>query len=125
MRPNPREFSEIPLRALIAQDVDNLFAVGRCISADWHGLGGARIIATSMTTGQAAGNAAALAVKNQQTAPEVDGRAVRELQKQQNVPLDKPLEGYWGKIRDMEGELGVTLDMAVVIDKDGRSSFQS
>lgn len=125
VRPNPREFSEIPLRALIAQDVDNLFAVGRCISADWHGLGGARIIATSMTTGQAAGNAAALAVKNQQTAPEVDGRAVRELQKQQNVPLDKPLEGYWGKIRDMEGELGVTLDMAVVIDKDGHSSFQA
>ena len=78
-----------------------------------------------MTTGQAAGNAAALAVKNQQTAPEVDGRAVRELQKQQNVPLDKPLEGYWGKIRDMEGELGVTLDMAVVIDKDGHSSFQA
>ena len=47
------------------------------------------------------------------------------MQKKQNVPLDKPLEGYWAKIRDMEGDLAVTLDMAVVIGKDGRSSFQS
>ena len=125
VRPNPREFSEIPLGALIAQDVDNLFAVGRSMSADWHGLGGARVIATSMTTGQAAGNAAAWAIKNRTTAPDVDGRAVREMQKKQNVPLDKPLEGYWAKIRDMEGDLAVTLDMAVVIGKDGRSSFQS
>lgn len=125
VRPNPREFSEIPMRALIAQDVDNLFAAGRSMSCDWHGIGGARIIATSMTTGQAAGNAAALCVKHHITAPAVDGRIVREMQKEQNVPLDKPLEGYWGRIRDMEGELGVSLDMALVIGKDGRTSFQA
>ena len=64
-------------------------------------------------------------MKHHITAPAVDGRIVREMQKEQNVPLDKPLEGYWGRIRDMEGELGVSLDMALVIGKDGRTSFQA
>lgn len=124
VRPNPREFSEIPVRALIATEVDNLFAAGRNLSADWHAIGGARIVATSMTTGQAAGNAAAWCVKHQATAPETDGKAIRQMQKEQGVPLDQPLEGYWAEVRDMEGELAVSRDMCVVKAPSGETSFQ-
>lgn len=124
-RPNPRCFCEIPYRSLVAKGIDNLLSAGRCLSADWDAIGGVRIIATSMTTGQAAGNAAALCVKRGVTAPELDGREVREMQKAQGVPLDEPLKGYWGDIRDMEGELVVKYDMAMVRKNDGHTSFQN
>jgi FAD dependent oxidoreductase len=50
---------EIPLRCLRARDVDNLFAVGRCMSATHEALGSARVIGTCLATGAAAGAAAA------------------------------------------------------------------
>lgn len=123
-RQNPRCFCEIPLRSLIARDIDNLFAAGRCLSADWHAVGAVRVIATSMTMGQAAGNAASWAVSHQCAARDVDGRAIREIQKEQGVPLDRPLEGYWAKVRDMEGETIVAGDMAMILGKDGHFSFE-
>lgn len=125
VRPNPREFSEIPLRALVAENIDNLFGVGRNFSADWHAIGGSRVIATCMTTGQAAANAAAWCVKHQESAWNADGKAVREMQKQQDVPLDQPLEGYWAAARDAEGELDILHDMAVVRKPSGETSFQN
>ena len=124
-RPNPRCFCEIPYRSLVAKGVDNLLTAGRCISADWDAIGAIRVIACSMTTGQAAGNAAALCLKKGVSPAELDGREVRELQKAQGVPLDQPLEGYWAKARDMEGELVVTGDMVMVRGKDGHTHFQN
>ena len=123
-RPNPRCFAEIPYRSLVAKGVDNLMAAGRCLSADWHAIGAVRVIAACMTTGQAAGNAAALCIRRGLKPAELDGREVRELQKKQGVPLDEPLKGYWAATRDMEGELVVNKDMAMVRAKDGRTSFQ-
>ena len=123
-RPTPRDFCEIPLRALIAQDVDNLFAAGRNFSADWHALGGSRIVATCMTTGQAAGNAAAWCVRHQTTSHEADGRELREAMKAQGVPLDKPLEGYWADQRDAEGELVVARDSAIITKPSGEMHYQ-
>lgn len=125
VRPDPRNFSEIPYRSLVAKGVDNLLSAGRCLSADWDAIGSIRIIATSMTTGQAAGNAAALCVKKGVSPAELDGKEVRELQKAQGVPLDKPLEGYWGSVRDTEGELVVKLDMAMIRTADGHTHFQN
>ena len=52
-------FYEIPLRCLRARDVDNLFAVGRCMSATHEALGSARVIGTCLAAGVAAGEAAA------------------------------------------------------------------
>ena len=124
-RPDPRKFCEIPYRSLVAKGVDNLLAVGRCLSADWDAIGAVRIIATSMTTGQAAGNAAALCLQQGVRPAELDGREVRALQKAQGVPLDQPLEGYWAKTRDMEGELVVKHDMVMVCGTDGRTHFQN
>lgn len=51
---------DIPLRALQARDVDNLFAAGRCMSASHEALGSARVIGTCLATGHAVGAAAAL-----------------------------------------------------------------
>jgi glycine/D-amino acid oxidase-like deaminating enzyme len=50
---------EIPLRSLRARDVENLFVVGRCMSATHEALGSARVIGTCLATGEAAGIAAA------------------------------------------------------------------
>jgi hypothetical protein len=50
---------QIPLRCLRARDVDNLFAVGRCMSATHEALASARVIGTCLATGAAAGAVAA------------------------------------------------------------------
>jgi hypothetical protein len=54
---------QIPFRCLLPQTVDNVVVAGRCISCDHESLGTIRTIPTCMYTGQAAGVAAALAVR--------------------------------------------------------------
>lgn len=54
---------DIPLRALIAKDVTNLFMAGRCISGDFLSHASYRVTGNSVATGEAAGGAAARAVK--------------------------------------------------------------
>ncbi len=51
---------DIPMRALIAQDVPNLLLGGRCISGDFIAHSSYRVTGTAAATGQAAGVAAAL-----------------------------------------------------------------
>ncbi len=51
----------IPYGALVARDLTNLLAGGRCLSSTHEANGSARITATCFTTGEAAGCAAALA----------------------------------------------------------------
>jgi hypothetical protein len=53
---------DIPYRSLIPLEVDNLLLSGRCISVSSRALGGIRVMAPCMATGQAAGTAAALCV---------------------------------------------------------------
>jgi hypothetical protein len=55
---------DIPYRCLIPKGVDNLLVGGRCISTTHEAQGPIRNIPPCMITGQAAGVAAALAVKN-------------------------------------------------------------
>lgn len=54
------DFYEIPLRSLQSAKYDNLYAVGRCISADHVAHSSTRVQGTCILTGQAAGTAAAL-----------------------------------------------------------------
>ncbi len=54
---------DIPLRALMARDVGNLFLAGRCISGDFLAHSSYRVTGTAAATGQAAGVAAALSAK--------------------------------------------------------------
>ena len=50
----------LPLRSLMARDVDNLFLAGRCLSVTHVALGTARVMATCGLMGQAVGTAAAI-----------------------------------------------------------------
>jgi hypothetical protein len=51
------QYYEIPLRALKVQGVDNLWAVGKCLSADAHAQASARIVGCCWAMGQAVGRA--------------------------------------------------------------------
>ncbi|TFV82704.1 FAD-dependent oxidoreductase [Microbacterium sp. dk485] len=76
----------IPLRSLMARDVDNLLLAGRCISVTRAALGSVRVMATTASMGQAAGVAAAVMTQRGITLPELaaeaaeGGPAVREVQ---------------------------------------------
>ena len=51
-------FYEIPLRSLKSKNISNLFATGRCISADPYALASTRVMGTCISLGEAAGQAA-------------------------------------------------------------------
>jgi hypothetical protein len=61
----------IPLRSLIARDVDGLLMAGKCLSATHEAIASTRVIPICMGQGQAVGTAAALAVKRQASVREV------------------------------------------------------
>lgn len=54
---------DIPLRALIARDVDGLLMAGRCISGDFIAHASYRVTGNAVAMGEAAGATAAVAVK--------------------------------------------------------------
>ncbi|MDD2706857.1 MAG: FAD-dependent oxidoreductase [Verrucomicrobiae bacterium] len=82
------DWHEIPYRCLVPRKVDRLLVAGRCISADRSAQGSLRIQPTCMGTGQAAGVAAALAVKRNLKVRNVDGAEVRSiLRKKLNVDI--------------------------------------
>ena len=63
----PKEEHEIPYRCLVPETLDGLLVAGRCVSADreggWMAFDAIRGQMTGVVTGQAAGTAAALAVR--------------------------------------------------------------
>lgn len=69
---------DIPYRCLIPRKVDNLLVGGRCISTTHEAQGPIRNIPPCMVTGQAAGVAAALAMKRGVKPRELDHKEVRE-----------------------------------------------
>lgn len=54
---------DIPYGALIPTAFTNVLIAGRCLSSDRDANGSARVIGTCMAMGQAAGTAAAIAIK--------------------------------------------------------------
>jgi len=61
-------YFEVPFRSLIPEKIDNLLVAGRCISAGHVAESGVRAISLCTMTGQAAGTAAGLALRDK-TAP--------------------------------------------------------
>ncbi|MBR5912794.1 MAG: FAD-dependent oxidoreductase [Selenomonadaceae bacterium] len=58
------EFYEIPFRALVTNEIENLAVVGRCASGNFSAQASFRIQPTCMSMGEAAGIAAAYSLKN-------------------------------------------------------------
>jgi hypothetical protein len=63
---------DIPLRALIARDVDGLMMAGRCISGDFISHASYRVTGNAVAMGEAAGVVASIAAKSQRLPHEVD-----------------------------------------------------
>ena len=59
-----RSAYDIPYRCLVPLTLDGLLVAGRCISASHDAQGSIRIMPACMATGEAAGTAAALAVRS-------------------------------------------------------------
>ena len=62
---------DIPLRALIAKDVDGLMMAGRCISGDFIAHASYRVTGNAVAMGEAAGAIAAIAARTQRLPHEV------------------------------------------------------
>lgn len=63
---------DIPLRALIAKDVDGLMMAGRCISGDFIAHASYRVTGNAVAMGEAAGAVAAIAAKTRRLPHEVE-----------------------------------------------------
>ncbi len=70
------EYFDIRYGCIVAADVDNLLMAGRCISAEHVAESSLRIQQTCMSTGEAAGVAAALSLRENTTPRELDADVV-------------------------------------------------
>ncbi len=69
---------DIPFRAMLPKGVDNIVVAGRCVSATHYAHGATRNMAPCLVMGEAAGEAAAMAVKQHVAFPELNVRALQE-----------------------------------------------
>jgi FAD dependent oxidoreductase len=77
--PESRGFNELPYRMLVPERVDNLLVAGRCASMTHDGQSAARVSGACFAMGEAAGNAAALALSGNTIPRDI---AVEKLQQQ-------------------------------------------
>lgn len=73
---------DIPLRALIAKDVDGLMMAGRCISGDFLAHASYRVTGDAVAMGEAAGAVAAVAASKNLLPHQVEWEAAKKLIKQ-------------------------------------------
>jgi hypothetical protein len=77
----------IPYRALVPAKLDNLLAAGRCIATDFETADTTRLIPVCWATGQAAGVAAALCVRDRCQPRDVDVPRLQHLLREQGAYL--------------------------------------
>jgi len=81
----PAKPFEIPYRCLLPKSVCGLLFAGRCISGTHEAHASYRVTGTCMAMGQAAGLAAAVAVRSGTTPDQIDGRQLRSALKDRGV----------------------------------------
>lgn len=81
------EYYGVPYRCLVPLKVENLLVAGRCVSATSEAAGAIRVMPPCMALGQAAGTAAAQAVKTHTTPRTLDVQALRQTLRQQGAFL--------------------------------------
>ena len=78
---------QVPYRCLQPQKIENLLVAGRCVSADQLTHSAIRVMPPCFAMGEAAGTAAALAVKSGRTVKQIDVRALQTLLRENGVYL--------------------------------------
>ena len=78
---------DIPYRSLVPLKIDNLLIAGRCISSDRYAQSALRIGGTCMSTGEAAGTAAAISIKENKNLREMDGKLVHQALEKRGVNI--------------------------------------
>ena len=81
------DYYGVPYRSLLPIGVEQLLLAGRCVSADSTAAGAIRVMPPCMGMGQAAGTAAALAVKEGCTVRQVDAQKLRKILKERGAYL--------------------------------------
>lgn len=81
------DYYGIPYRSLVVKGVEQLLMAGRCVSADSTAAGAIRVMPPCMGMGQAAGTAAAMAVKGGTTVRNVDVQNLRSRLKENGAYL--------------------------------------
>lgn len=78
----------LPYRMLVPQGADNLLAAGRCVSCDREVLAAIRVMPPCFGMGQAAGNAAVLALETGTIPAGIDTEELRRRLRSEDVVLD-------------------------------------
>ena len=77
----------VPYRSIVPQGVENLLVAGRCISAQQDAMVQLRLIPACLVTGQAAGTAAALALRENITPRQLDVSLIQKTVTKQGMNL--------------------------------------
>ena len=83
--PTTGRYFQFPYRSLLPQKVENLLVAGRCVAADRIAFAATRQMMCCSVTGQGAGVAAAVSVKENATCRQVDIDAVQKALERQGV----------------------------------------
>jgi len=86
-KPYAEDTIRLPYGTLLPQGVDDLLVAGRCISAEEEAMGQLRLIPVCSATGEAAGMAAALALRTGVTPAKLDITQLQEHLAKQGVDL--------------------------------------
>jgi len=76
---NEKGCYDIPYGVMAPENVSNLLVTGRCISATHEAIASARITATAMALGQAAGMAAAISARENTAVQKIDVKKLQML----------------------------------------------
>ena len=83
---NSGDYFDIRYGCIVAADIENMLMAGRCVSAEREAQASLRIQQTCMSTGEAAGVAAALSLREDTTPRELDPQiVVGQLEKDRDV----------------------------------------
>jgi hypothetical protein len=85
--PTTGRYFQVPYRAILPQKVENLLVAGRCVSADRIAFAATRQMMCCSVTGQGAGVAAAVSLKENVTCRGVDITRVQKALEQQGVRI--------------------------------------
>ena len=84
----PGNSYDIPLRAMLPDNIENVVVAGRCISVEAKAIGSTRNMTSCMAMGQGAGIAAALAAKKGVFLSDLSNEELRSALLKQNVYLE-------------------------------------